>query len=122
MASYLDAVKWKWNGLKAAVMLRGKKENNLWMVKRPLKYVKQAEESCKLKITLLTEEDNEYFPNLRHPSGCSLQYIAMLSHILGGKWQTKFTNPYSEFVPEGGENEIVATLTNLKRKVHNVRN
>ena len=63
MASYLDAVKWKWNGLKAAVMLRGKKENNLWMVKRPLKYVKQAEEVCKLKITLLTEEDNEYFPN-----------------------------------------------------------
>jgi hypothetical protein len=117
MTRYLNAVTWKWRALKIAVRLRGKKEKNAWRVKQPSKFVKEAEELCKIKINLL-ENGPELFPNMQHISGCSLQYIIMLNHLLGGTpWHKAYTNEYVECVPKMDKMKMGNLLRKLMRNV-----
>jgi len=120
MTKYLNAVRWKWRALKIAVRLRGKRDRDVWREKRPTRFVKEAEELCKIKVNLL-ENEPELFPNMQHISGCSLQYIILLNHLLGGKpWHESYTNRYIEYVPKHNKVKMGDLLTKLARKAKNV--
>ena len=113
MADYRHAVQSKWRGLLAITRLRGLRDNDKWMEKRPRKYVKSAEEACKIKITLLDEEGG--LP-LRHPSGCSMQYIMLINELLGGTWHHRYCNKFKESPPHKAGPNIADQLRGLMRK------
>jgi hypothetical protein len=117
MTRYIDAARSKAKALRFVVQIRGQKVNDRWRMKRPNKFVQQAEDKIKLK-TILLETEPEEFPGLRHPSGCSLQYIATLAYLLGddGKdaWYRKYINPYAEGVVESPY-DIVGLLAKARK-------
>lgn len=116
MTRYLDAVKWKMRALRILVKLRGQKENNLYRVKQPSKFVDAALEKTKIKTAVLDMDLGEY-EGLRHPSGCSLQFIIMCAYLLGedgeDAWYRKMVNPYQEGLVESNY-DIMAALNHAR--------
>jgi hypothetical protein len=106
----------KWNALVSLVILKGHKENNLWHIKRPLKLLSSIEKKAKLKIALI-ENPPELFPNLRHISGCSLQFLVLCALIVdeNTKWVESYINIYDED-PSTYSNEIELILRKFKNK------
>ena len=88
----------KWNALQILVMIRGKQTNDLWKLKRPQKELSRIDREIKLKVDVL-ENPPELFPQLKHPAGCSLQYLLMICEILGGSqsdWYEQYLNRLDE--------------------------
>lgn len=90
------AAKKKYDALFSLVTMYGTKINDLWRVKRPKREVSRIDKEIKLKTSVL-ESPPELFPNLRHPAGCSLQYLIMLAECLGGaEWYNVYINRHDE--------------------------
>lgn len=88
----------KFEALHSLVRLNGVKTGNLWDQKVPSKKVKKIEQEVKLKISL-ADKPPELFPNNKHPSGCSLQYLIMIAEILGApNWYEQYINRYDEAI------------------------
>lgn len=121
MTRYIDAIKWKARALKNLVQIRGRKEKDLWRQKRPDKFFQQAEDRIKLKVSLLDNPPDD-FPNLRHPAGCSLQFVIMCAYLLGEEgedaWFRQYINPYQEGIVESPY-DIQALLNKVRKTIQN---
>ena len=90
------SAKRKFDALYSLVMMYGEKINDLWRVQRPKREVSRVDREIKLKTSVL-ENPPELFPNLRHPAGCSLQYLIMIAECLGGaEWYESYINRHDE--------------------------
>jgi hypothetical protein len=78
--------------------------------------LKEREKKAKLKIALI-ENPPELFPNLRHISGCSLQFLVLCALIVdeNTKWVESYINIYDED-PSTYSNEIELILRKFKNK------
>jgi len=93
---FVRSVKTKFDALFACVRFQGILLNDLWRQKKPSKFVSKIDREVKLKTSVL-ENPPELFPELRHPAGCSLQYLIMLAESLGGAdWYDAYINRHDE--------------------------
>ena len=105
------SAKTKFDALFACVRLKGIQLNDLWRQKKPAKFVSKIDREIKLKTSVL-ESPPELFPELRHPAGCSLQYLIMLAESLGGAdWYESYINRHDEAdIPAAISQEKLETL------------
>lgn len=112
---YADIVQVKWNALIDLVRLQGIKENDLWKIQRPLKTLSKVEKQVKLKTNLLVES-HDLFPNLKHITGCSLQFMIMCCEITDQKpkWYEKLLSRPDESPEYKSEFKIENLLTRIR--------
>jgi hypothetical protein len=116
---YLEMAQLKYDALLTACSVYGALKGDKWKEKKPLKYFTAAETVCKVSNNLLINTPPE-FQNLRHPTGCSLQYIAILNHMLDGpNWSEQYMNVFQENPPENTSIDINGLLAKLLSKMRN---
>lgn len=120
MNRYIDAVKSKHRGLTALIRLRGKQLNDLWRQKKPDKEMARVEKTIRIKSSFLDNPPPE-FPNLRHKSGCSLQFILMCNMIMGGNIYKEYCNQFQEGIVENSEFDIAELLVKARKVIQNER-
>ena len=114
------SAKTKFEALLACVRIKGVELNDLWRQKKPSKFVSKIDREIKLKTSVL-DTPPELFPGLRHPAGCSLQYLIMLSESLGGAdWYEPYINRHDEAdIPAAISQEKLETiLAKIAKPIH----
>lgn len=116
----ISSLKRKWNALFTLTILQGQKTNDLWKQKRPSITVSKIDREIKLKVNVL-ENPPELFPELKHPAGCSLQYLIMLAEALGGAdWYEAYIyrRDEADVKPAISEEKLETFLAKIAKPIH----
>lgn len=108
----------KWHSFTWVTKLHGQLIGDKWKAKRPQKTVSKVEREIKLRTDVISNPPKD-FPNLKHPSGCSLQYIIMLAECLGGaEWYEPYIRRTDEYLVANPkkEAEMKAALKELAKR------
>lgn len=116
---YIEIVELKWNALLDLVRLQGYKQYDMWKIQRPRKTLSKVEKQVKLRSGILSDPPDT-FPNLKHETGCSLQFIIICAEITEctDKWYEKFLSRPDESSDYKSKFNIETLLMRIRNNAH----